>query len=246
MVLEDRREPLGAQGTQPLWPGAHELVAAHAHRAGDVRARRQQTQRGQRQRRLARTALADQGDRLAGGDLQVDVAQRRDTCAVALVDDREVAHRQRGSVGGVITGGPGAGGCVPGGHRAGRADRVRARVRTAVTPRSDRRRAVLVHRTHGVTLLDPRHWIHIGPVLDPRGWPCDGGVRSTASATARSSAPTRSGFAPPMSPSVPGSSPCGPVPSSPGPPSPAASRAERSGAPAAGGPPGQILGEPYT
>ncbi len=75
---------------------AEQLAIAEACRSGDRRGRRQQAEHGTGADRLARAGLADDGDDLAGGDVEADAVDGVDLPCVGAERHREVRERQRG------------------------------------------------------------------------------------------------------------------------------------------------------
>ncbi len=76
-LLEDEADVVAAHAAQGGGVRAGHLAVAVADRAGDVGVVGQQAHGGQRRDRLARTALADQRERLAGAQLEADACARR-------------------------------------------------------------------------------------------------------------------------------------------------------------------------
>ena len=107
-LLEDHRHDAAAHRAQRPGVEADDLEVAEADRSAHRGVLRQQAHHGQGDRRLARSRLADDGQRLTGAQVEVGLADGGVPGAVDPEVDGEVAHRDDGQVG--FADGPGLGG----------------------------------------------------------------------------------------------------------------------------------------
>ena len=109
-VLEDHRDGVAADGGEGLVGGAGEVLAAEADLArGDLAGRaRGEAEDGLGGDALAAAALADDGEDLAGGERERDVAHGADVADGGVEDDGEVADLEEG-----LAGHAGARSCEP-------------------------------------------------------------------------------------------------------------------------------------
>ncbi len=90
-VLEDHRQLVPADLRHPPVALAEQLLAVQRDRAGDLGVRRQQAHDRQRGDRLPRAGLADDAEHLAGGQIEVDAADRLDDAVLGRELDVQVA-----------------------------------------------------------------------------------------------------------------------------------------------------------
>ncbi len=90
-VLEDHGDTPAAQGFQHGTRGAHHLAAVQHDAAPDAGRSGQQAQGRQPGDAFARTGFADQANRLAGTDIEIDAVQGADAAAALGKIDRQVA-----------------------------------------------------------------------------------------------------------------------------------------------------------
>ena len=87
-LLEDHRQPVAAQVAQGLVGHLEQIEAVEPDRAGDLgRVFRQQPHDGERRHALAAAGFADQAERRAVGDAEVDAIDRVGGAAVVAVKD---------------------------------------------------------------------------------------------------------------------------------------------------------------
>ena len=90
-LLEDEADVVAADAAQGAAVGGQHLVAAVADRAGDLGVLGQEADGGERGDRLAGAALADDGQGLAGVEIEADAADRLGGVAALDEGDAEVA-----------------------------------------------------------------------------------------------------------------------------------------------------------
>ncbi len=90
-LLEDEADVVAAHVAQAAGVGREHVLAAVAHGAGDLGVLRQQPHGRERGHRLARAALADERQGLAGKELEADAAHRLGALAALDEGDAEVA-----------------------------------------------------------------------------------------------------------------------------------------------------------
>ena len=94
-LLEDHGHSGAAKTIELSRRGAEQLRAAIARRSGRDAVGGEQAHDRQHRLALARAELADDGDRLAGGDVEVQAAHRVDRAASTVEPHRELANRQQ-------------------------------------------------------------------------------------------------------------------------------------------------------